>query len=96
LLVSAAIKKYALSVRKACEIFCISRSAYYHQNIKRDDSDFFKAQEIIEKYCGIWGYWKIYNFLRDKGFVINHKRVYRLCKKFKKWKQAKEEFCKVS
>jgi len=29
-----------------------------------------------------YGYWKIYFLLRDEGFIVNHKRIYRIYKQY--------------
>ena len=79
-LVLRAIKKYAVSIRNACKMFSISRTAYYYQaqNNKQDIIEIRLLQ--LAKEHPTFGYWKLYYLLRDEGYTVNHKRVYRLYK----------------
>jgi putative transposase len=75
-----AIKKYALSIRNACKMFKISRTAYYYETHK-NEGDFIEKRLIqLANENPSFGYWKLYYLLRDEGHIVNHKRVYRLYK----------------
>jgi putative transposase len=80
-LVSKAIKKYNLSIRHACKIFCLSRTAYYYVNKTSEDSGLDQRILALANSNPSYGYWKIYYLLRDEGYIVNHKRVYRIYKK---------------
>jgi putative transposase len=68
---------YKYSVRKACQLLSVSRSACYYQSLK-DDSEIINAlQQHIEKHP-THGFPKAFAYLRRAGHVWNHKRVYRV------------------
>ena len=74
------MKKYQLSIRHACEIFKISRTAYYYINKGKEDRRLVIEILALTQRNPTFGYWKIHYQLLDQGFVVNHKRVYRLYK----------------
>lgn len=37
---------------------------------------------VLAKAHPHYGYWKLYYLLRDEGYIVNHKRVYRLYKMY--------------
>ncbi|KLK71540.1 integrase [Streptococcus agalactiae] len=67
------------------EITKIARATYYYQLKKLNKPDKDKAiksdiQSIYDEHRGNYGYRRIYLELRNRGFVINHKRVQGLMK----------------
>jgi putative transposase len=71
---------YGLSVRLVCEIFSLSKTAYYHQP-KHDHEN----EEIAEWLLRLttahkrWGFGLCFLYLRNiKSYTWNHKRVYRI------------------
>lgn len=67
-----------VSVRQACRIVSIPRSAVFYRPAKRDDSSLIEAlHELVDKHPTI-GFWKCYYRLRRKGYGCNHKRLYRV------------------
>lgn len=79
-LVEQAVKKYGLSVRKACQLFNISRTAFYYENTRPStDPAEQRLLELANQYP-TYGYWKYYSLLRYEGYIINHKKVYRIYK----------------
>ncbi|WP_438478179.1 IS3 family transposase [Streptococcus pluranimalium] len=61
------------------------RSTYYYQVKQLDKPDKSKAikaeiQAIYDEHKGHYGYRRIHMELRNRGFVINHKKVQRLMK----------------
>ena len=81
----------------------LARATYYYQlkQLAKDDKDkILKAdiQAIFSEHKGNYGYRRIYLELRNRGYVINHKKVQRLmkvlglttrirkCKKYKSYK----------
>jgi putative transposase len=69
-----------VSIRVACEAFGLSQSAYRHTPKLRSDNDRI-AQWLIKLTDNQrnWGFGLCFLFLRNvKGFVWNHKRVYRI------------------
>jgi hypothetical protein len=81
-LVIKAVEKYGLSVRKACKIFNISRSGFYYEPKKSNNGAENRLVELTRQFPQ-YGYWKLYYMLRDEGFIINHKRVYRIYKRIR-------------
>lgn len=72
-----------LSVRRRCQILGVCRSRIYHSLVSRvDDSSVAYMNEIQEIYSNrpFQGYKRITDDLKERGYMINHKRVYRLMK----------------
>ncbi len=67
-----------MSVRKACELFCLSRRAYYYQPQKSNDGELKEALLQLAQRYPRYGYWKLYHLLRQQEWQVNHKKVYRL------------------
>jgi len=57
----------------------VNRTAYRYEPVKRDDEDEIRS-EIINAACnfGRVGYRMVTNMMRNKGILINHKRVERI------------------
>jgi putative transposase len=67
-----------LSVRKACKIVAIPRSTYEYKVIPKDDAPVREAlTALTDKHVDI-GFWQSYYRLRNRGFMWNHKRIYRV------------------
>jgi len=67
-----------LSVRQACKLVSLPRSAMTYKKVHRDDSSLIEALNgLVEKHPSI-GFWKCYYRLRRKGHTCNHKRLYRV------------------
>lgn len=71
---------YGLSIRKACQWFEVSETAYRYQAKLSTEND-----EIVDWLIKLttkhndWGFGLCFNYLRNvKGFTWNHKRVYRI------------------
>jgi putative transposase len=77
-MVQYAIKQHGLSERRACRLFEISRSLYrYQPQVKNDEPIETKLKELAEQYPR-WGFQKMKDWLRNKGYSWNHKRIYRV------------------
>jgi len=71
-----------LSMRHRCHLLDVPRSTAYYQSTKRnaDEADLLnEIREIYERHP-FKGYKRITDDLVEQGYVINHKRVYRLLK----------------
>ena len=66
-------------ISKACRILNISRSSLGYKSVKQDAS-LMDQLELLSKLHPVEGFWKYYNRLRNKGTVINHKRLHRVYK----------------
>ncbi len=73
------MKKYNLSQRRACKIFdqYISTQRYQKKESEFDMLVRKRTIELASKY-GRYGYRRITALLNQEGFMINHKRVYRI------------------
>lgn len=77
-LIEKAIDKYQISIRMACKLFKLSRRAYYY-NPEEDDGD--AISDLLAKLAyqyPRYGYWKLYHLAPLQGYIVNHKRVYKL------------------
>lgn len=71
---------YAVSERRACKVLKIYRSAYRYKSVK-DEQAFLRMRiKDIAAARVKYGYKRIHVLLRREGWVVNHKRVYRLYK----------------
>jgi putative transposase len=76
--VQCAVAKHDMSVRQACDLFQLSRRVYYYQAQANNDGELKEALLRLAKQYPRYGYWKLYHVLRQQGWAVNHKRVYRL------------------
>lgn len=65
-------------MRQACDLFQLSRRVYYYQPCANNDGELKEALQQLAKQYPRYGYWKLYHLLRQQGWPVNHKRVYRL------------------
>lgn len=89
--------KVKLSIYKKCEVLSVKRSSYYKwlKSYAKDKSNKINKDKIIElyhKHKGTYGKNRIVISLRNSGLNVNHKKVYRIMKKYglkavirKKW-----------
>ncbi len=71
-----------ISVRRACDLVGLSRSAWYSEpqdRLARDREVIDALQTVVQKHRR-WGFWKCFSRLRQQGETWNHKRVYRVYK----------------
>lgn len=67
-----------VSHRQACTETGLARSTCsYKSKLKKDEAVIEQLQTLVEKHPAI-GFWQSYHRIRRKGFVWNHKRVYRV------------------
>ena len=71
---------YGLSVRRSCELFCISRTTYNYVGKLANDNEHIK--QVLLKLTNehrTWGFQLCYLHMRNVlGLKFNHKRVYRI------------------
>lgn len=77
MLVKRAVAKYAISIRQACELFKLSRTAYRYQAKPREDGDIQVQLKALALRYPAYGYRKLWAMLRRAGYPVNVKRVYR-------------------
>jgi putative transposase len=72
------IKKHKISQRQACKALSLPRSSNQYKRKKKNDEPLIdEFNELIEKHPSI-GFWQSYHRLRRKGFLWNHKKMYRV------------------
>ena len=71
-------RKHDISIAMSCGVVQISRTAYYYQHKRKDDSEIVTELNKITDKHSRWGFMKCFNTLRKKGFLWNHKRVHRV------------------
>jgi putative transposase len=65
-------------VKRACKLLNISRSVYGYRCKKKEDAEIRKLlQTLAEKYKR-YGFEKMFQKIRQRGFGWNHKRIYRV------------------
>lgn len=73
-----------LSIRKACQLHEISRSAYYKWKNRQNhpetevDADLQNLIQGITQKFPEYGYRRVTRELKDRGYLVNHKRVLRI------------------
>lgn len=72
------IQDFGLSVRKACKLSQIARSTFLYEKRPNDDQVIISAIKTILSKNGKYGCEMIHLKLRQKGFMINHKRTARI------------------
>jgi putative transposase len=74
------VTEHALSVRHACRVVGLSRTAWYRRRAEpatRDAAVVAALGALVEQH-GRWGFWKCFDRLRLDGQSWNHKRVHRV------------------
>jgi putative transposase len=72
------INEHGVSCRQACKLFSMPRSTFSYKPVVRDDTPVMdELKELVEKHPAI-GFWQSFHRIRRKGFIWNHKKVYRV------------------
>lgn len=69
---------FQMSLRQACVLFCISTSVYYYSPKRKNDSEIIEQLSLLANLHQQWGFWMMFNRLRNLQYHWNHKRVYRV------------------
>jgi putative transposase len=72
------IQEHQLSIRQACGAMKLSSSTFYYQSIAPSDNDIIDALKSLADQHYRWGFWMMFDCLRNEGKTWNHKRVYRV------------------
>ena len=67
-----------MSERQACEIMNLSRSVFRYEAKKQDEQELTTELLAVAGRKPRWGFGKMADYLRNKGFRWNHKRIYRV------------------
>ncbi len=73
-------ERNSLSLRRACDLCCMSRSQYSYLSQKKEDPEIIKALLEIKEKHPYYGTPRVLAVLRRHGFTVNGKRVWRLLK----------------
>ena len=75
----AAVEKFRISERRACRLIGQSRTSQRYEANRLPDEDEITAAIVAQAQAyGRYGYRMITAMLRAQGYLINHKRVYRI------------------
>lgn len=78
MLVQFMIEEHGVSQRQACKALRVPRSTYQYKPTPKNDSPLIQELEtLVAKHPAI-GFWQSYYRIRRKGFLWNHKRIYRV------------------
>jgi putative transposase len=69
---------YHVSTRRACSVINRARSTFYYKSHKHEQAVLRKRIKEIAAIRVRYGYKRIHTLLKREGWVVNHKRVYRL------------------
>ena len=72
------VDQYRVSERRACDVIQISRTSYRYKSIRDEQAVLRMRINEIAKVRVRYGYKRIHVLLRREGWLVNHKRVYRL------------------
>jgi putative transposase len=72
------IEEHGVSCRQACKLLSLPRSTFnYKPKLKNDSPIMDELHQLVDKHPAI-GFWQSYYRIRRKGFIWNHKKVYRV------------------
>ncbi len=70
---------YRVSIRRSCGLIGMSRTVWYYQSVsKRDDAPIIMRMKEITETRVRYGVERVHTLLRREGYLINHKRTYRI------------------
>ena len=67
-----------ISHRQACTCLNINRSTCFYRPKEKNDSHVIEQLELLTSKHSSIGFWLCYRRLRRRGFIWNHKKVYRI------------------
>ncbi|AKZ28967.1 transposase [Ralstonia solanacearum] len=75
------MERYRVSIKRACQVCRQSRAGWYQKPKPRLlDAPIKARMHEIASTRVRYGFWRIYVLIRREGWLVNHKRVYRLYK----------------
>ena len=69
-----------MSERRACQTLGVARSTFRYESVAPDDHALLAALARLRVEFDTWGYRKLTGVLQQRGWQVNHKRVYRIWK----------------
>ncbi len=74
------IDEYRVSQNRACRVAVLASSTFRYIPVPdKDEALRARIREIAETRVR-YGFWRVYILVRREGWMVNHKRVYRLYK----------------
>jgi len=71
---------YGVSERRVCQVFMCHRSAYRYRSVADEQAALRMRLRDLAQVRVSYGYRRLHVLLQREGWVVNHKRVYRLYK----------------
>ena len=72
------ISEHGVSCRQACKVLNLPRSTYSYTPVVKDDGPVVdELRNLVDKHPAI-GFWQSFYRIRRKGFIWNHKKIYRV------------------
>jgi putative transposase len=74
------VREHQLPVQQACRVVRLSRAAYYRPPVpasRRDAAVIAALTDVVARYAR-WGFWKLFDRMRNEGCPWNHKHVHRV------------------
>ena len=72
------VSRFDISRQRACRLFNITRSTFYRSPLSEDDTILRRRVLEIAHDRRRFGYRRIHLMLLREGFIVNHKKVYRI------------------
>ena len=69
-----------VSERRACQTLSVARSTFRYESVVPDDHELIALLAKLRVEFPTWGYRKLTGVLKERGHLVNHKRVYRIWK----------------
>ena len=68
------------SIRRTCVVLGLRRQTYYsrksgHRPEEKDEEIADLLHQMTKRFVS-WGFWKIYHYMRNKGYTYNHKKLF--------------------
>ena len=67
--------EYDISERHACQAMQMNRSSYRYVAIKEPFDETYREVVNLSQRYSYWGYRKIYDLMKERGFAISRERV---------------------
>jgi putative transposase len=74
----AAFAAHDPSARRVCRLVGLSRSRWHYRSRRSDDAEWRERLKTVAAEKPQWGYELLYDRMRRRGWIINHKKVLRL------------------
>lgn len=73
-----AVANHEISIRRSCRLHLISEGCYRHEPSSGKDDQIIAVIERLAATHPRWGFGLMFHWMRNQGYLWNHKRVYRV------------------